>query len=96
MFPKLVGREKFLKCYFLIIQKLKIIRNDKVKNKTKLEKGKNKAHNTRIHHVLYGVSPPPPVYSYYMDSGFDNDHSEDRHSSGWLFNKRVQLFLLKL
>jgi hypothetical protein len=32
----------------------------------------NKAHN--ISRILYGVSPPPPIY--YTDSGFDNDHKE--------------------
>jgi hypothetical protein len=49
----------------------------KLKNKTKLEKDKNKAHNIR--RILYGVSPPPSVY--YTDSGFDNDHSEDMQSA---------------
>jgi hypothetical protein len=34
---------------------------------------KNKAHNIR--RILYGISPLPPVY--YMDSGFDNDHSDE-------------------
>jgi hypothetical protein len=29
--------------------------------------------------MLDGVSPPPSLY--YTDSGFDNDHSEDRQSA---------------
>jgi hypothetical protein len=39
---------------FLIIQKLKIRRNGKVK-KQKKQKGK------KIRHIIYGVSPLPPV-----------------------------------
>jgi hypothetical protein len=36
-FPKLVGREKFLKCDFF--NYIKIIRNGRVKNQNKIKKG---------------------------------------------------------
>jgi hypothetical protein len=48
---------------------------------------KNKACN--IHHILYGVSPPPPVY--YTDSGFDIDHSDDRHSATTQLSNSLRL-----
>jgi hypothetical protein len=51
--------------------------------KTKLEK------NKKITHILYSVPPPPPVY--YTDSGFDNDHSEDRQSAAAQLSNSLRL-----
>jgi hypothetical protein len=70
-----VGREKFLKCDFFNYIKIKNHKKWEIeKTKQNEKRVKNKAYN--VHRLLYGVSPLPPVY--YTDSGFDNDHSEDR------------------
>jgi hypothetical protein len=68
------GRDKILKCDFFNYISIKNHKKWEIK---KIEMLQNKAYN--ILRILYGVSPPHPVY--YTDSGFDNDHSEDRHSA---------------
>jgi hypothetical protein len=55
-----VGREKFLKLDFFNYIKIKNHKKLESKKTKKLEHGKNKAHDIR--RILYGVSPPPPVY----------------------------------
>jgi hypothetical protein len=62
------------------------------KTKQNYKRVKNKAHNIR--RILYGVSPPPPVY--YTDSGFDNDPSEDRQSTAAQLSKSLRLKITRI
>jgi hypothetical protein len=46
------------------------------------------------HIILYGVSPPLAVY--YTDSGFDNDHREDRQSAAAQLSNSLRLKITRI
>jgi hypothetical protein len=66
VFPKLMGREKFLKSDFYYKKIKNHKKRESEKTKQNQKRVKNKARDIR--RILYGV--PPPVY--YADSGFDD------------------------